>query len=452
MKTTALTRIAIVLTLSGAPSALADEFDTAPFGLRFGSSLFRLSTYPDVVAKTGAASASTENTSFNPAVLDWVPRSPRNPCEQEFNDRAHIGLSGQAVSVNFQNNTRMFITAQSLLFYNRIAPVRVSFIQIRSNEEPMRGQSERVGKIFEYDLNAYRIEAARRFGTETDPSRLSIGLSLSYNQAETNLIQPETSFIVPLKAPPGLVRVTSDRTALVSSNRDTFNARFGWQVALWHEPSRIVTDSKRHGVLNDDRLLWGTVVDYSHYLSKQEMFQPFRGERESGVVPAPAIEAVLASDNFLKAHLSQHTSQSVVARTGLAWKWRREDDDWLSDGKSEPEYQFKRGAGWLNVDYQWSWFEDEVSQLQEHRLHAGVDIPFGKLLVVSGGVSVDDRRNLSWGVGLKLHGLTTPSCVKGCHAMDGFLATLAYQHDPLPELGSEFGHGHLWAFALGFAF
>ena len=453
MKTTALTRIALALTISTALPALADEFDSAPFGLRFGSSLFRLSTYPDVVAKTGAASASTENTSFNPAALDWTPRSPRNPCEQEFNDRAHIGLSGQALSVNFQNDTRLFITAQSLLFFNRVAPVRVSFIQIRSNEEPLRGNSTRAGKIFEYDLNAFRLEAGKRFGTETNPSRHSIGLSLSYNQAETNLFQPETSFAVPLPAPLGRVRVTSDRAVLASSNRDTFNVRFGWQFAVWHEPSRILTDSNRRGVLNDDRLLWGTVVDYSHYLSKQERFQPFHFERESGLVPPVAIARVEADDRFPKTHFSRHTSQSVVARTGLAWKFWPEDDDWLpGDGKSEPKYEFKRGAGWLNVDYQWSWFEDEVSQLQEHRLHAGIDIPLGRMLVATGGVSADDRGNWTWGLGLKLHALTTPSCAGGDHALDGLLATIAYQHDPLPELGSEFGHGHLWAFALGLAF
>ena len=394
--------------LALASAASADDFDTLPLGPRFGSALFRLSTYPDVVAKTGAASASTENTSFNPAVLDWVPRSPRNPWEKDFYHDAPAGLSSQALDLHFQNDTHMFITAQSLLFQNCIAPMRFSFIQIRSSEDRLRG-GPLAGNVFEYDLNAVRFEVGRRLGDADHPSPLALGLSLSYNESESN-------FFAPVKR----------GKAFVFSDRETFNVRFGWQVGVIRRVNKVIEDWKGKQVLNDDTLLWGGVVDFSHYTSKE--FNPRDGN-------------------------SRDSSRSVVARTGLAWKWWRQDEKMeRADAKSDPEYRPIRGAGWLNVDYQWSWFEAGTDELQEHRLHVGVDYSIKPGVVASAGTVVDDRRNWSWGAGLKFHMITTHKSVGRLLGIDGVLATIAYQHDPLPEIGAEFGHSQLWAFAFGFAF
>lgn len=447
--------------LTGSP-APASDFDSERFALRLSSSLFRLSTYPDVAAKTGAAAASVDNTSFNPASLQWGRLSPLNPQSAAFEEAARVGLSAQALDIGFQNGTQLAVNAQSLvLFKTPIGPIRFSLVQLRSNEERARG-GELLENIFEYDLDAYRFEWAHRFGSRLNPGRLGIGASVSFNQSEVNVFLPATTLLQPVITPRGqlgVARLSTDRAILTDANRDTFNARFGWQVSLIRETTKMIEQGVTYDVPNNDRLLWGTVVDYSHYITKRTSHVPgFSVETESGLVPKtakrPFREGVEAM--FPEAGTSRHTSHSVVTRTGLALKWLDEDytEKAVGDGKTSADSKrVRRGAAWLHLDYQWSWFVDEAAEFQDHRLHAGVDIPlFFPPLSFTAGIVADDRKHVSWAAGLKFQAVTADLPFGKKTGVAGVVASVAYQHDPLPELGGEFGHSQLWAFALGLAF
>ena len=65
-------------------------------------------------------------------------------------------------------------------------------------------------------------------------------------------------------------------------------------------------------------------------------------------------------------------------------------------------------------------------------------------------LQADGGRRLTEGLGCEAVWRTAAQLLWFTSALG--TATLAYQHDPLPELGAEFGHSQLWAFALGFAF
>lgn len=164
--------------------AFADEFGDEAFDLRFGAALSRLSTYPNVIGRGGAGAASLTYTSPNPAALNWRRALPPRYLT-EYVENTAVGISGQVIDVRFQNDTDLFITAQSINWYvSPLTAIRFSFAQVRSNEEVMRGSGG--GNIFEFDLNAYRFEWSRRF-VKNGTGRLAIGFMLGYVQSETNV-------------------------------------------------------------------------------------------------------------------------------------------------------------------------------------------------------------------------------------------------------------------------
>lgn len=427
-------RASVVALLSTLP-ALADDFDTEKAGLRLNSAITRLSTFPDVIAKAGANAASLKSSSPNPAALDWLHRSPPDELKEVF-ENAAWGFSAQGLSLHFQNDTEWLIGSQSLLYFSEWAGVfRFSFIELRSDEEPIRGED--AGLISEFDLNVFRLEWGRRSGTRCAPGADSIGLSVAYQRGELNATSPDRSIVQPVVDQGrrlGTARLNFDKSVVQDVNREAFNIRFGWQRSI---APRSATN---------DHLLLGTIVEYTHQLGKQETHRITPDvEPIDGLVPRKQVrDGALATQG--ETNVARHTSHGVLVRTGLAWKY------W--DPAATPDCPPKLGPGWINLDYQWGWFRDEAAELQSHRLHAAVDVAVLRAFTLSAGFVVDDRQNVSWAAGLDfvLPDRSGKRSRFGKTGIDLFTASIAYQHDPVPELGAEFGHSQVWSFGMGFAF
>ncbi len=424
MNTRSLRAVSVVL-LFAAP-VMADDFDREDFGLRLSSSLTRLSTFPDVVARAGASAASTDLTSVNPAALDWDKLGGKP--SREFYERTGYGISGQALDIRFQNDTEMFLTAQSFLFYRPPfgGVARFSFAQIRTNEKPIRGQPGNLdGLFFDYEVNAFRFEWGRRTGDERNPGRHAYGVSFAYSRSETDLSNPRMD-----RAVRGPIAVHFDKQLLTDVNRDSFSVRLGWQMDLGAQPAQA-----------EFPVRLGAVVDYVYQLTRQEFHdQRFEVEGAPNAIVAERVSAGTRAQ-LPEASVARHTAHTVLLRGGGAWT--------LVPGKSA-----LLAGTTLLLDCQWGWFRNQAVELQVHRVYAGFDFPIRPGLKISTGAVADARGNFSWaaGVDFKWVNVAEQDHYFGRSSIDALTASFAYQHDPFPEIGAEFGHSELWALALGFAF
>lgn len=369
-------------------TTLAGEFEREDFTLRFSAALSRLSTFADVAGQGGASAASVRSTSVNPAALVWRPiRDPRGAL-----------LSAASVQYNglfFARGTELTAASESLNYYPaQDWALKFSATQLRSNEEPVRQ-----GPLFEFDLNAWRIDIGHRFASVRHP--FALGLQLAYSQSETNAVLPAGEYPVG----PGAAKLPFRKQPVRDSDRQSFSVRFGWQISVLP-----VVDAA------DDRLLAGVVIDYANHPTKLGTFHA-----------APAIAGVTqdAPDT------ERVTFQQLLVRGGVAWKYL--DRPWHGNS-------VVRRVGYARLDYQWGWFARRGAELQVHRVTAGGNYPILPNLQVNAGVTADDRRHLSWSAGLSFFPTRTMSL------------EAAYQHDLLPEIADDFGHAETVVVSAGMAF
>ncbi len=389
------------LLLLAAIPARAGDFDSEAFALRYTAALSRLSTYPDVAGQAGASAASLRSTSVNPAALSWLPIPNGNgaPGFKRF------ALSAQYTGLFFDRGTDIWATTQSLNIYpSREFAIKLAVTQLRSNEDRTRE-----GAIFETDTNAYRVDFSWYFDRPEHP--FSVGLQLSYSQSETNFSRPPVTFQTP-RGP-----LSFDRQVAADSDRESFGVRFGWQISLLRpESARPSGDGK--AVVADaaqarnvyDRWLFGIVADY--------VFQPtkvgdYRERLRSGLRTPGSFDR-------------QDFNQTLV-RVGTAVRYTPES--WVP----------QRRAGYVRLDYQWGRFANETRELQTSRLYLGGNFPVHAAIDLTAGTVVDDRRNVAWSVGAGVHSFT-------------WSVDVAYQHDMLPEIATDFGNAHTFVASAAIAF
>lgn len=184
----------LLLGLLSATPLRAGDFQTEEFALRFSAALSRLSTYPDVAAQGGSSVASLRSTSINPAALAWRPiyrTSENDPKTGPTNSKAapfyNYAASAQYNGISFDRGLDMWAATESFAFQSAANwAVKFSASQLRSNEGEMRPDGKmRPATLFEFDINVFRLDLARRFETEKFP--FSLGVQLSYSQSETNV-------------------------------------------------------------------------------------------------------------------------------------------------------------------------------------------------------------------------------------------------------------------------
>jgi opacity protein-like surface antigen len=143
-------------------------------------------------------------------------------------------------------------------------------------------------------------------------------------------------------------------------------------------------------------LLGGLVVDYSQSPSKTTVYDIF----------GSGTGDVLVKD----------TTKQLTLRTG-------------------PSYEYRKNST-VNLDYQYSSFENDTGKLEVHRMFAGVDHRIVDALFVRGGFALDNHGNISWTGGLGIYPLKELSIDVG------------YQYNMFPEIQSEFGRSHLLTISI----
>lgn len=394
--------LSILLLLAALP-ARAGDFDTEDRALRLSAALSRLSTYADVAGQAGASAASLRSTSVNPAALAWLPLL--DECGQPL----RFALAAQYNGMSFDRGTDFWAASQSLNLYpGKNWALKIAATQLRSDESLTRA-----GDLFEFEANAWRLDVARRFDSGRHP--WSLGVQLSYAQSESNATLPAGDYLIP--PPVGPVIRPFPKQVLKDSDREAFGVRLGWQISLCGpEPAAPPADGK--ATLDScppapnpyDRLLAGVVLDYTYQPTKV------------GTYPADPAGQLPTPGTF--ENLDYHQG---LARAGLAWRYTCE------------EWARQRRAGYLRADYQWGWLASEKSELQVHRVYLGGSYPFTPYLHLNAGTVVDDRRHVAWSAGLTFHTYT-------------FSFEVAYQHDMLPEIASDFGNADVVVVSTGFAF
>jgi hypothetical protein len=377
------------------------DFEIEPFTLRYTAALSRISTYPDVAGQAGASVASLRSTSVNPAALAWYALL------DEKGNPLRFALSAQYTGLYFNRGTDIWANTQSLNFYwTKNFAMKFAVTELRSNEERARN-----GAIFETDTNAYRLDLSWRFDHAEHPS--SVGLQLNYSQSETNFSRPAGVYpSLPFGAPREF-----EKQIAGDADRESFGARLGWQISLL-PPERATTagdgKSMRGGPATTtsryDRWLAGVSLDY--------VYQPTKvGDYTSRLAGAVSSPGVIDRQDF----------NQVLTRVGTAFRYTPES--WAVADR----------VGYVRLDYQWGWFAGEASELQVHRLYVGGNFPLHAAFDVNAGFVVDDRRNAAWAAGLGFHTHT-------------FAVDVAYQHDMLPEIATDFGNAGNLVVSAGFAF
>jgi opacity protein-like surface antigen len=104
--------------------------------------------------------------------------------------------------------------------------------------------------------------------------------------------------------------------------------------------------------------------------------------------------------------------------------------------RTGPSYEYRKDST-INLDYQYSSFENNTGKMKVHRIFAGVDHRIVEALFVRGGFVLDNKGNTSWTGGL------------GIYPSKRFSIDLGYQYNMFPEIQAEFGRSHLMTISIG---
>ncbi len=198
------------------------------------------------------------------------------------------------------------------------------------------------------------------------------------------------------------------------------------------------------GLKTSEKFAWGLNINV------------LTSEIDQSLGPVPVSESRGETYGFRVGGLWEHT-QKLYLGLVIDYAWnptRTKVFDFMQTGTGDittkdtiHQFLLRPGLSWIatkdltvNVDYQFSLFDDDTGTLRLHRFYAGLDPTIVRGVYFRGGTVVDNEGNVAWALGL------------GIAPSETLLIDFAYQKDLFPEIEPEFGGSDLFTLSVTILF